>query len=46
MAELAEEYDGPVMVAEDLMTIVIGKNISMIPFHHGVSGARHKPLRA
>lgn len=46
MAELAEEYDGTVMVAEDLMTIVIGKNISMIPFHHGVSGARHKPLRA
>lgn len=35
MAELAEEYDGTVLVAEDLMTIEIGKNISVIPFHHG-----------
>ncbi|MGA0236483.1 MAG: MBL fold metallo-hydrolase, partial [Alphaproteobacteria bacterium] len=46
MDELAEEYDGTVLVAEDLMTIVIGKNISVVPFNHGASGARHKPLRA
>jgi ribonuclease Z len=37
-AELAEEYDGLVLVAEDLMTIDIGKNISIIPFHHGQLG--------
>ncbi|MEP0944141.1 MAG: MBL fold metallo-hydrolase [Rhizobiaceae bacterium] len=37
-AELAEHYDGLVMVAEDLMTIDIGKNISIIPFHHGQLG--------
>jgi ribonuclease Z len=34
-AELAEEYDGMVLVAEDMMTIEIGKNITVIPFHHG-----------
>ena len=33
--ELAEEYDGPVLIAEDLMTIEIGRNITVIPFHHG-----------
>lgn len=37
-AQIAEEYDGLVMVAEDLMTIDIGKNISIIPFHHGQLG--------
>lgn len=46
MDELAEEYDGTVLVAEDLMTLVIGKNVSAVPFNHGASGARHKPLRA
>ena len=46
MDELAEEYDGTVLVAEDLMTLVIGKNVSVVPFNHGASGARHKPLRA
>ena len=45
LTELAEEYDGLVLVAEDLMTLVIGKNVSIIPYHHGVMGARHKPLR-
>ena len=35
MAELAEEYDGTVMVAEDLLSIEIGRNISVIPFHRG-----------
>jgi ribonuclease Z len=35
VAELAEEYDGIVMVAEDLMTIEIGRNITVTPFHHG-----------
>lgn len=35
MARLADEYDGTVVVAEDLMTIEIGKNISVIPYHHG-----------
>ncbi|MCA8869206.1 MAG: MBL fold metallo-hydrolase [Rhodobacteraceae bacterium] len=35
MADLAEEYDGIVLVAEDLMTIEIGKNISVIPYNHG-----------
>ena len=33
--ELAAEYDGTVLVAEDLMTIEIGRNISVIPYHHG-----------
>lgn len=37
-AEVAAEYDGVVMVAEDLMTIDIGRNISIIPFHHGQLG--------
>ena len=35
MQELAVEYDGTVMVAEDLLSIEIGRNISMIPFHRG-----------
>ena len=35
MAELATEYDGTVLVAEDLMTIQIGNNVSVIPFRHG-----------
>ena len=35
MTELATEYDGTVLVAEDLMTIQIGRNISVIPYHHG-----------
>ena len=38
MAELAEEYDGLVLVAEDLMRIEICKNISVIPFHYGRAG--------
>lgn len=37
-AQLAEEYEGTVLVAEDLMTIEIGKNISVIPYHHGRAG--------
>ena len=35
MTELAAEYDGTVMVAEDLLSIEIGPNISVIPYHHG-----------
>ncbi|MGC6452775.1 MAG: MBL fold metallo-hydrolase [Candidatus Puniceispirillaceae bacterium] len=35
MSELAEEYDGTVMVAEDLMSFELGRNISVIPFHRG-----------
>ena len=35
MTELATEYDGTVVVAEDLMTIQIGRNISVIPYRHG-----------
>ena len=35
MAELATEYDGTVMVAEDLMRFELGRNISVIPYHHG-----------
>jgi len=34
-AELAEEYEGAVLVAEDLMTIEIGRNVTVIPYHHG-----------
>jgi ribonuclease Z len=37
-AELAEHYDGTVLVAEDLMSIEIGRNITVIPFHHGGRG--------
>ncbi len=40
MAEIAAEFDGTVLVAEDLMTIEIGKNISVIPYHRGA-----KPLQ-
>ena len=35
MTELAGEYDGTVMVAEDLLSIEIGRAISVIPFHRG-----------
>ena len=35
MTELAAEYDGTVMVAEDFLSIEIGPNISVIPYHHG-----------
>jgi len=37
-AEIAEEFDGTVMVAEDLTTIEIGKNITLIPYHRGGRG--------
>ncbi len=37
-AEIAEEYDGTVLVAEDLMSIEIGRNITVIPHHHGGRG--------
>ena len=39
-AGVASEYDGMVLVAEDLMTIEIGANITVIPFGHGRSGSR------
>ena len=43
-AGVATEYDGIVLVAEDLMTIEIGNSIvSVIPAHHGRNGAGHKP---
>jgi ribonuclease Z len=35
MSELATEYDGTVMVAEDLMSFELGRNISVIPYRHG-----------
>ena len=35
MDELSTEYGGTVLVAEDLMTIQIGRNISVIPYRHG-----------
>ena len=35
LAELNSEYDGTLVVAEDLMTILIDDSISIIPFHHG-----------
>lgn len=38
MAELAEEYDQTVVVAEDLMRIEIRRNISVIPHRHGCAG--------
>lgn len=37
-AEIAEEFDGTLLVAEDLTTIEIGKNISIIPFSYGGRG--------
>jgi len=37
-AAIAQEYDGTVLVAEDMMTIVIGRNVTIIPFHHGGRG--------
>lgn len=36
--QIAQEFDGTLMVAEDLMTIVIGRNTTVIPFHHGGRG--------
>ena len=45
-AGVATEYDGIVLVAEDLMTIEIGNSISVIPAHHGRNGAGHKPLKS
>ena len=35
---IAAEYDGTVLVAEDLMRIEIGRNITVIPYHHGGRG--------
>jgi len=35
IAQIAEEYDGTVLVAEDMMTIELGRNISVIPYHYG-----------
>ena len=35
VAELAAEYSGTILLAEDLMTLEIGRNITVIPFHHG-----------
>jgi len=37
-AQIANEYDGTLLVAEDMMTIVIGRNTTVIPFHHGGRG--------
>ena len=45
-AGVTTEYDGIVLVAEDLMTIEIGNSISVIPAHHGRNGAGHKPLKS
>jgi len=46
MFERSAHYYGTVLVAEDMMTIVIGRNISVIPFRHGGRGhpisSRHK----
>lgn len=39
MEELGTEYDGAVVVAEDLMTIQIGRTISVIPYHRGAKQA-------
>lgn len=39
IAELAEEYDGTVLVAEDMMIIEIGRNVTVIPYHHGAKPA-------
>lgn len=33
--EISERYAGPLVVAEDMMVIHIGKAISVVPFHHG-----------
>ncbi len=38
LSELSAHYDGTVLVAEDKMTLVIGRNISVIPFNHGGRG--------
>ncbi|PTX00419.1 MBL fold metallo-hydrolase [Pararhodobacter aggregans] len=34
LGELAAEYDGIVLIAEDLMTIRIGRNVSIEPYRH------------
>ncbi len=44
VAELAEEYDGTVLVAEDMMTIDIGRNVTVIPYHHGAKTALTQAL--
>ncbi len=41
--QIAQEFDGTLMVAEDLMTIVIGRNTTVIPFHHGGRGHQIDP---
>lgn len=43
MTELSSHYDGTVLVAEDMMTLVIGRNISVIPFRHGGRGHKTDP---
>lgn len=35
MEELGAEYGAPVVVAEDLMSVLIGRTISVIPYHRG-----------
>ena len=32
---IGRRWDGPVVVAEDLMTILLGRSISVVPFHRG-----------
>lgn len=43
ISELSFYYDGTVLVAEDMMTIVIGHNTSVIPFRHGGRGHAINP---
>ena len=38
MSELSAHYNGTVLVAEDMMKLVIGRNISVVPYHHGGRG--------
>ncbi len=35
MEELGAQYDRPVIIAEDLMSVLIGKTISVVPYHRG-----------
>ena len=35
LAEVALQYDGPVIVAEDLMTITLGRSLSVTPYYRG-----------
>ena len=37
---IAEHFDGTLVVAEDMMTIVIDRNTTIIPFRHGGRGHR------